>query len=58
MTICFIIDTNPSMKEITDSMSALDMCKCAVEQLLIKFKSMGMQNILDRSLMLIKTGKQ
>jgi hypothetical protein len=45
------------MKEITDTMSALDMCKCAVEQLLIKFRTMGMQNVLDRSLMLVKTGE-
>ena len=53
MIICFIIDTNPSMKDVTDTMSALDMCKCAVEQFLLKIRAMGLQTV---SLLLVRSG--
>ena len=55
---CFIIDTNPSMNDVTDTMSGLDMCKCAVEQFVLKFRAMGMQSVLDKSFMLLKSGQR
>lgn len=55
MIYCFIIDSNPSMSSISDSISYLDMSKCAIEQFLMKFKINNQHNI-EKSLMLLKSG--
>jgi hypothetical protein len=43
MIYCFILDTNPSMAETTPAqpISALDMCKSAIEQFLLKLRATG-----------------
>mmetsp|Transcript_23970 Transcript_23970/g.35184 ORF Transcript_23970/g.35184 Transcript_23970/m.35184 type:complete len:932 (-) Transcript_23970:80-2875(-) len=50
MKLCFIIDTHPSMQSNVDSMAAIDMCKCMIEQLLIRFRG------AEKHLMLLKSG--
>jgi hypothetical protein len=36
-------------------MSALDMVKCGIEQLIFKFKGMGYSNIIDKKMLLIQS---
>ena len=55
MIYCFLIDCNPSMCSLSDSMSQLDLAKCAIEQFLLKLK-INNQLSLERSLLLFKSG--
>jgi hypothetical protein len=60
MYLCFVVDTNPSMRErpvASSSLSALDMAKCGIEQMIFKFRNMGYSNIVDKSMMLLKSGE-
>lgn len=54
MIYVFIIDTNPSMGHIHQSMSSLDICKCAIEQFIQKIRTIHTN--LEKSLILIKSG--
>lgn len=56
MIYCFLIDCNPSMSIINDSISSLDMSKCAIEQFILKLKGNNNFNNFERSLMLLKSG--
>jgi hypothetical protein len=61
MIYCFILDTNPSMAETTPAqpISALDMCKSAIEQFLLKLRATGAHSQShERSLILMKTGER
>jgi hypothetical protein len=56
MIYCFLLDTNPSMGEMTQPMSALDLCKSAIEQFLLKLRATG--GHLEKTLLLMKTGER
>jgi hypothetical protein len=56
MIFCFVVDTNPSMKQhLSESMSSLDICKCVIEHFLMKLRAISPQS-LDKSLMLFQSG--
>ncbi len=57
MVYCFIVDNNLTMESRCDSMSIIDVCKCAVEQFVMMFKLQGVaMQQFHNSLILLKTG--
>ena len=58
MVFCFVIDSSCFMGDYVDSgLTALDVCKCVTEHLVLQIKQkMGSPINYDKSFMLLETG--
>jgi len=58
MVFCFVVDSSCFMDDFADaSLTAMDVCKCVIEHLLILIKQkVGSLQNYDKSYMLLETG--